>query len=52
MMTDTPPTCDRDGCDERSRYLLTCGDRCPTHAAEDQPQTVDYIDWATPLASD
>jgi len=38
--------CDVEGCEERSRYLLTCGDRCPEHAREEQPDTVEYINWA------
>jgi len=39
--------CGIDGCTVRSRYLLTCGDRCPEHAKEAQPETVDYLNWAT-----
>jgi hypothetical protein len=39
--------CGIDDCDNQSRYLLTCGNRCPKHAREDQPETVEYINWAT-----
>ena len=48
MSDDTPPTCDRDGCDEDSRFLLTCGDRCREHAIEDQPDTVHFVDVMGP----
>lgn len=42
-----PPNCDVDGCENDSKYLLTVGDRCREHAERDQPETVNYIDWAT-----
>jgi len=45
-MTDDEILCDRDGCTEPSRYLLVCGERCPEHAAEDQPETTAYLNWA------
>ena len=38
-------TCDRDGCDKDSKFLLTCGDRCQEHAQEDQPETTEYLQW-------
>jgi len=45
-MSDKSAICGRDGCERKSEYLLTCGDRCREHAEEDQPETVRYIDIA------
>jgi hypothetical protein len=44
--------CDVDGCANRSRYLLTCGDRCPKHAKEAQPETIEYLNWCIKGATD
>lgn len=48
-MTDenTPPTCETDDCHKDSAFLLAeHGDRCHECAAELQPQTVAYLEWA------
>lgn len=37
--------CGRDGCNEASKFMLTCGERCPEHAFEDQPETAEYLAW-------
>lgn len=40
---EEPPVCDREGCDRTSAYLLMSGDLCEDHAADAEPEVVEYL---------
>lgn len=37
--------CERDGCENESRFLIAEGSLCPEHAYDVAPETTEFLAW-------